>query len=39
MAAVSTPEPRRLRRIELPAITGVMVRDIVNFSSYWRSPS
>ena len=33
--AVATPE-RRLRRLERPAITGVLVREIVNFSSYWR---
>jgi lipooligosaccharide transport system permease protein len=34
--AVATQE-RRLRRLERPAITGVLVREIVNFSSYWRS--
>ena len=34
--AVATEE-RRLRRLERPAITGVLVREIVNFSSYWRS--
>ena len=27
----------RLGRLERPAITGVLVREIVNFSSYWRS--
>jgi lipooligosaccharide transport system permease protein len=26
-----------LGRLERPAITGVLVREIVNFSSYWRS--
>ena len=38
MAAVSVP-PRgtRLRRFEGPALTGVLVREVVNFSSYWRS--
>jgi lipooligosaccharide transport system permease protein len=30
-------EPARLRRLERPAITGVLVREVVNFSSYWRS--
>ena len=25
------------RRLERPAITGVLVREVVNFSSYWRS--
>src|SRR5439155_223279 len=29
--------PRRLGRLERPAITGVLVREIVNYSSYWRS--
>ena len=28
-----------LGRLERPAITGVLVREIVNFSSYWRSAS
>ena len=28
---------RRLGRLERPAITGVLVREIVNYSSYWRS--
>jgi lipooligosaccharide transport system permease protein len=27
----------KLGRLERPAITGVLVREIVNFSSYWRS--
>jgi len=27
----------RLGRFERPALTGVLVREIVNFSSYWRS--
>jgi lipooligosaccharide transport system permease protein len=37
--AVTTQEPRGLRlgRLERPAITGVLVREVVNFSSYWRS--
>ena len=35
--AVSTPRVRRLHRLERPAITGVLVREVVNFSSYWRS--
>jgi lipooligosaccharide transport system permease protein len=29
--------PRRLRRLEWAALQGVMVREIVNFSSFWRS--
>jgi lipooligosaccharide transport system permease protein len=36
----SSAEPfgeRRLGRLERPAMTGVLVREIVNFSSYWRS--
>jgi len=28
---------RRLHRFERPALTGVLVREVVNFSSYWRS--
>ena len=29
--------PARLRRFELPALTGVLVREVVNFTSFWRS--
>ena len=36
MATVSS-SPRRLGRLERPALTGVLVREVVNFSSYWRS--
>jgi lipooligosaccharide transport system permease protein len=39
MAAVTAPGARRLRRLERPAIAGVLVREVVNFSSYWRSSS
>ena len=35
--AVATPRPQRLGRLERPALTGVLVREIVNYSSYWRS--
>ena len=28
---------RRLGRLEPAALRGVMVREIVNFSSFWRS--
>ena len=28
---------REIGRLERPAITGVLVREIVNFSSYWRA--
>jgi lipooligosaccharide transport system permease protein len=32
------PAPRRrLRRLERPAIAGVMVREVINFTSHWRS--
>ena len=41
MSAVAAPappqRPRRLGRLERPALTGVLVREIVNYSSYWRS--
>jgi lipooligosaccharide transport system permease protein len=29
--------PVRLGRLERPALLGVLVREIINFSSYWRS--
>ena len=32
--AAQTP---RIGRLERPAITGVLVREVVNFSSYWRA--
>jgi lipooligosaccharide transport system permease protein len=35
-AADVTRTPR-LGRLERPALTGVLVREVVNFSSYWRS--
>jgi lipooligosaccharide transport system permease protein len=34
-AAVGAPE-RRLGRLERPALQGVLVREVINFSSYWR---
>jgi lipooligosaccharide transport system permease protein len=40
MAATTTAAPprrRRLRRLERPALSGVLVREIINFGSYWRS--
>ncbi len=37
--AVATARQRRLGRLERAAITGVLVREAVNFSSYWRSAS
>jgi lipooligosaccharide transport system permease protein len=40
MAAIAAGAPRRrLHRLERAALTGVLVREIVNFSSYWRSSS
>jgi lipooligosaccharide transport system permease protein len=36
MTTVSTRSPQ-IGRLERPALTGVLVREIVNFSSYWRS--
>src|SRR5204862_2813866 len=35
MAAQS--QHARIVRLELPALTGVLVREVINFSSYWRS--
>jgi lipooligosaccharide transport system permease protein len=37
MAAVGAPRTQRLGRLERPALTGVLVREIINYSSYWRS--
>src|SRR5688572_31315174 len=43
MATVTAPAPqpartrRRLGRLERPALQGVLVREVINFSSYWRS--
>jgi lipooligosaccharide transport system permease protein len=37
--AVASARPKRLGRLELPALRGVLVREVVNFSSYWRSAS
>ena len=33
----SVPARRRLHRLERSALQGVMVREVVNFSSFWRS--
>ena len=37
MAASAAPRVRTLGRLERPALTGVLVREVVNYSSYWRS--
>ena len=34
---IATAVPRRLGRLERAALRGVMVREVVNFSSFWRS--
>jgi lipooligosaccharide transport system permease protein len=36
MAAVEE-RTQRLGRLERPALTGVLVREVVNYSSYWKS--
>ena len=40
-AATAAPPPaqprRKLRRIERSAVGGVLIREMINFSSYWRS--
>ncbi len=33
----AAPRNRRIGRLERPAMTGVLVREIVNFSSFWKS--
>ena len=35
--ATAASAPRRLRRLEPAALRGVMVREVVNSSSFWRS--
>jgi lipooligosaccharide transport system permease protein len=37
MAVEAASRAPRLGRLERPALTGVLVREVVNFSSYWRS--
>ena len=37
MAAAALPRTRRLGRLEPVALRGVMVREVVNYSSFWRS--
>jgi lipooligosaccharide transport system permease protein len=37
MAVATAQRPGRLGRLERPALTGVLVREVVNFSSYWKS--
>jgi lipooligosaccharide transport system permease protein len=40
MSATSAAAPRprtTLHRLERPAISGVLVREVINFSSFWRS--
>jgi lipooligosaccharide transport system permease protein len=37
MAVASPARQQRLGRLERPALTGVLVREVVNYSSYWRS--
>jgi lipooligosaccharide transport system permease protein len=37
MAVAAEARARRLHRLERSALTGVLVREVVNFSSYWRS--
>src|SRR5256714_9936239 len=37
MAVATTQRAPRLGRLERAAITGVLVREVINFSSYWRS--
>ncbi len=37
MATSVAPASARLGRLERPALTGVLVREVVNYSSYWKS--
>ena len=36
-ATAAAPRRRRLHRLERSALGGVMFREVINFSSYWRS--
>jgi lipooligosaccharide transport system permease protein len=36
-AATVDRTTRRLHRLERPALAGVLVREVINFSSFWRS--
>jgi lipooligosaccharide transport system permease protein len=35
--ATAAQRATRLGRLERPALTGVLVREVINYSSYWRS--
>jgi lipooligosaccharide transport system permease protein len=37
VSVTPAPRPSRLGRLERPALLGVLVREMINFSSYWRS--
>jgi lipooligosaccharide transport system permease protein len=37
VAAAAEVRGARLGRLERPALTGVLVREVVNYSSYWKS--
>jgi lipooligosaccharide transport system permease protein len=37
MATTAAPRSARLGRLERPALTGVLVREVVHYSSYWKS--
>jgi lipooligosaccharide transport system permease protein len=37
MAAAAEARGAKLGRLERPALTGVLVREVVNYSSYWKS--
>ncbi|MDX6554302.1 MAG: lipooligosaccharide transport system permease protein [Miltoncostaeaceae bacterium] len=37
MATRAAPRPTRLRRLERPALAGVLVREVINYASYWKS--
>jgi lipooligosaccharide transport system permease protein len=37
MSVVAQPRGQRIGRLERSALTGVLVREVVNYSSYWKS--
>ena len=36
-ATAAPPRAKKLGRLERPALMGVLVREVINFSSFWKS--
>ena len=37
MSGIDTAKKKKIGRLERPALTGVLVREMINFSSFWKS--